>query len=55
MFFMLLFQVPQLSFRIYLLFVPEMYFSFTSYSVYVIYIALACILYPLHFGLLPLI
>ena len=38
-----------------LLFVPEMSASFTSYIVCTIYIALAWILYPLQFSLLPLI
>ena len=37
------------------LFVPEMSANFTSYTVQIIYITLAWILYPLHFSLLPLI
>ena len=36
-------------------FVPEMSANFTSYTVQIIYIALAWILYPLHFSPLPLI
>ena len=39
----------------YAFFVPEMSANFTSYIVQNIYIALAWILYPLHFSLLPLI
>ena len=44
-----------LSLQICLLFVPEMSASITSYIVQIIYIALAWVRYPLHFGLLPLI
>jgi hypothetical protein len=41
--------------QISLLFFPEMSASLTSYIVHMIYIALAWILYTLHFSLLPLI
>src|SRR5215813_13275974 len=49
------FKFLNFSFQICLLFVPEMSASITSYVVQIIYIALAWILYPLHFSLLPLI
>ena len=49
------FQFPNFTFLICLLFVPEMSASIQSYLVQSIYIALARILYPLHFSLLPLI
>ena len=43
------------SFQIYLLFVPEMSAIITSYSVQIVYIALAWVMFPLYFNLLPLI
>ena len=43
------------SSQLYLLFVPEMSANYMSYIVQIIYIALAWILYPLHFSSLPLI
>jgi len=49
------FKFLNCSFQICLLFVPEMSASFTSYIVLIIDIALAWIMYPLHFSLLPLI
>jgi len=49
------FQFLNFSCQICLLFVPEMSASIPSYIVQIIYIALARILYPLHFSLLPLI
>ena len=49
------FKFLNFSSQIYLLFVTEMSASLTSYIIEVIYIALAWILYPLHFSLLPLI
>jgi len=49
------FQFLSFSFQICLLFVPEMSASIPFYLVHRIYIALARILYPLHFSLLPLI
>ena len=49
------FKFINFSFQIFLLFFPGMSASFTSYNVYIIYIALAWILYPLHFILLSLI
>ena len=49
------FKFLNFSFQICLHFVPKMSASFTSYIVQIIYIALAWILYPLHFSLLPLI
>jgi len=47
------FQFFNFSSQICLLFVPEMSASNPSYIVQIIYIALARILYPLHFSLLP--
>jgi len=49
------FKSPNSSFQIFLLFVPEMSASITSYIVQISYIAMAWIMYPLHFSLLPLI
>ena len=49
------FKFLNFSSQLCLLFVPEMSANFTSYIVQIIYIALAWILYPLHFSLLPLI
>ena len=48
------FKLLNFSFQICLLFVPKMSASITSYIVHIIYIALAWILYQLHFNLLPL-
>ena len=42
------FMFLSFSFQIFLLFVPEMSASYTSYIVYIICIAFAWILYPLH-------
>src|SRR5215471_19158143 len=49
------FKFLNFSFQICLLFIPEISASTPSYIVQIIYIALAWILYPLHFSLLPLI
>ena len=49
------FKFLNFSFQICLLFVLEMSASITSYIVQIIYVALAWVMYPLHFGLLPLI
>src|SRR5215469_5715025 len=49
------FEFLNFSFQICLLFVPKMSASITSYTVQIIYIASAWILYPLHFSLLPMI
>ena len=49
------FKFLNFSSQICLLFVPKMSANFASYSVRIIYIALAWILYPLHFSLFPLI
>jgi hypothetical protein len=49
------FKFLNFSFQICLIFVPEMSDSITSYIVQIIYIVSAWILYPLQFGLLPLI
>ena len=49
------FKFLNFSSQICLLFVPEMPANFTPYLVQIIYIALAWILYPLNFSLLPLI
>jgi len=49
------FKFLNFSFQIFLLFVPETSVIITYYIVQIIYTALAWILYPLHFGLLPLI
>ena len=47
------FKFPNFSPQICLLFVPEMSANFMSWIVQNIYIALAWILYPLHFSSLP--
>jgi len=49
------FKFINFSFKIFLLFVPEVSTSFTSYIICIIYIALFWILYSLHFRLLPMI
>jgi len=49
------FKFLNFSLQICLIFVPEMSASITSYIVQIIYIALAWVMYPLHFSLLPLI
>jgi len=49
------FMFINFRFQIFLLVVLEMSASLKSYIVQIIYIALAWILYPLHFSLLPLI
>ena len=49
------FKFLSFSSQICLLFVPEMSVNFTSYTVQIIYIALAWILYSLHFSPLSLI
>jgi len=49
------FKFLYFSFQIFLLFVPKMSASLMSYIVWIIYIALAWTLYPLHFSLLALI
>ena len=49
------FNFLNFSFQLFLLFVPETSANFTSDIVQIIYIALVCILYPLHFSLVPLI
>jgi hypothetical protein len=52
---LLVLKFLNLLFQMCLLFVPEMSASIMSYNVQIIYMALAWILYPLHFSLLPLI
>jgi hypothetical protein len=49
------FKFLNFSFQICLLFVPEVSATITPYIVQIIYIALAWILYPMLFSLLPLI
>jgi len=49
------FKFLNFSFQICLIFVPEISVSVTSYIVQILSIALAWILYPLNFRLLPLI
>jgi len=49
------FKLINFIFQIFFLFVPELSTGFTSYIVRIIYIALAWILYPLHFILISLI
>jgi len=55
--FYITFSFMSLNFRfqILLLFVSAMYANTTSYIVQIIYIALAWVLYPLHFSLFPFI
>ena len=47
------FKFLNFSFQICLLYVPKMSPSITSYIVEIIYIALAWVMYPLHFSMLP--
>ena len=49
------FEFLNFSFQICLLFVPEMCANFTPYTVQIIYLSLAWILYPLHFSPLPMV
>ena len=49
------FKFLNFSSQICLLFVPEMSANFTPYTVQIIYLALAWILYPLHFSPLPMV
>ena len=49
------FKFLKFSFQIYLLFIPELSASYTSYIVQIIYIVLAWFPYPLYFSLLPVI
>jgi len=47
------FKFLNFSFQLCILFVSEMSTSIMSYTVQIIYIALAWVMYPLHFSLLP--